>query len=134
METLARKPCWGTATAYLFNFSRTGTRFALLLVLWVLALPPLLYGVWAGDSSFCSNVTEEANLSAFLCTLHHSEGRNSRDFFRVLAVLSALRGRASADCDCASFKFWVCILHCGWFWRCWLYHPKRLKKFFLSCW
>ena len=23
-------------------------RFALLLVLWALALPPLLYGVWAG--------------------------------------------------------------------------------------
>ena len=27
-------------------------------------------------------------------------------FFGVLAVLSALRGRAGADCDCASFQFW----------------------------
>ena len=26
--------------------------------------------------------------------------------FWVLAVLSALRGRAGADCDCASFQFW----------------------------
>ena len=27
-------------------------------------------------------------------------------FSGVLAVLSALRGRAGADCDCASFQFW----------------------------
>ena len=75
-----------------FNFSRTGTRFALLLVLWVLALPPLFYGSGRGDSSFFSNATEEANLGAFLWA------KLSRFFFSLRGFGRVIRAAWSGRC------------------------------------
>ena len=92
---------------------------------------PILRRLGGGIPAFCSNVNEEANLGAFLCTLHYSEGRNSRDFFfRGFGRVSALRGRAGADCDCASFQFWqngsaFCIV---------VGFGGAGFRFFLSCW
>ena len=96
METWAGKTCWGTATAHLFNISRTGTRFALLLVVWVLALPPL----------FVHMFMRRRILARFFVLCIILKGETLAIFFGVLAVLSALRGRAGADCGCASFQFW----------------------------
>ena len=42
---------------------------------------PILRRLGGGIPAFCLYVNEESNLGAFLCTLHYSEERSSRDVF-----------------------------------------------------